>query len=135
MTQILGIGILPLACTLIYVIPRTSVLGAILLTGYLGGATAIQAHARNPVFETLFPVVFGVLTWGGLYLRFARLRGFIPLRSRQGRPRYIMINTFKLRVPDFAISIDSYGAGSKHRQPARNRGSRIARLDVSRRDY
>ena len=60
---IVGIGTIALACTLFYLIPRTSILGAILLTGYLGGATAIQLHVGNPLFETLFPVIFGVLVW------------------------------------------------------------------------
>ncbi len=82
--QVVGIGVLLLVCTAIYVIPRTSVLGAILLTGYLGGATAIQVRAANPVFETLFPVIFGVLVWAGLFLRDRRLRELVPVRrSRQ----------------------------------------------------
>jgi DoxX-like family len=81
-SQIVGIGILLLACTAVYVIPQTSVLGAILLTGYLGGATAIQLHAGNPAFETLFPVLFGVLTWAGPFLCDKRLRAVIPLRTR-----------------------------------------------------
>ncbi|MHB8753441.1 MAG: DoxX family protein [Candidatus Acidiferrales bacterium] len=74
------VGIILLACTAVYVIPRTSTLGAILLTGYLGGATVTNVRANDPVFETLFPVIFGVLVWGGLYLREERLRALIPLR-------------------------------------------------------
>lgn len=91
--QIVGIGAVLLVCTLIYVIPRTSVLGAVLLTGYLGGATAIQVRARNPLFETLFPVVFGVVVWAGIYLRDGRLRALIPLRNGlvRNRPREIEI--------------------------------------------
>ena len=81
--QIVGIGVLLLACTLVYVIPRSSILGAVLLTGYLGGATAIQVHARNPMFETLFPVIFGVLVWAGLFLRDERLRVLILVRRNQ----------------------------------------------------
>lgn len=77
--QIVAIGILVLACTLVYVIPRTTVLGAMLLTGYLGGATAIQFRVHNPPFETLFPVGFGVLAWAGLYLREPRLRSAVPI--------------------------------------------------------
>ena len=74
----LGLGILELTCTLIYLIPRTSVLGAILLTGYLGGA--MQTHVR--IGEAVFAhVIFGVLIWGGLFLRDPRLRALIPLRS------------------------------------------------------
>ena len=74
----LGIGILELACTLLYVIPRTSVLGAVLLTAYLGGATATHVRIGDPFFG---PVVLGVLVWGGLFLRDPRLRALIPLRS------------------------------------------------------
>lgn len=63
------IGLFALACTALYVIPRTSLLGAVLLTGYLGGAVAIQARAGSAAFPTIFPVVVGVLAWGGLALR------------------------------------------------------------------
>jgi DoxX-like protein len=72
------LGILLLVCVALYVIPRTSVLGAILLTGYLGGATATNVRVQNS--WTLFPVVIGVLVWAALYLRDGRLRQFIPLR-------------------------------------------------------
>ena len=61
-------------------IPRTSVLGAILLTGYLGGATATQVRVEDPWF--LFPVLLGVLLWGGLFLRNDTLRALLPLRNR-----------------------------------------------------
>ncbi len=75
-------AIIELACIVLYVIPRTSVLGAILLTGYLGGAVASHLRVGSPLFsEGLFPVYFGVLVWGGLYLRDAQLRALIPLRS------------------------------------------------------
>ncbi len=70
-----------LACTVIYVIPRTSILGAILLTGYLGGAVASQVRIGAPIFDTSFPFIFGVLIWGGLYLRDQRLRALIPLQG------------------------------------------------------
>jgi hypothetical protein len=73
-----GIGILELGCTVVYVIPRTSILGAILLTGYLGGATATHVRVGEPFFG---PVVLGVLVWVGLFLRDERLRALIPLRS------------------------------------------------------
>jgi hypothetical protein len=76
---LLAIGIVELTCTILYVIPRTSILGAILLTGYLGGATATQVRLEDPWF--FFPVVVGVLVWLGLYLRDPRLRELIPLRS------------------------------------------------------
>jgi hypothetical protein len=76
-----GLGILELACTAIYLIPQTSVLGAILLTGYLGGAVATHVRVSDPLGNTIAPVVFGALLWGGLYLRDRRVRNLIPLRS------------------------------------------------------
>ena len=79
-STILGMGIILLASTVLYVIPRTAVLGAILLTGYLGGAVATHVRVGEGLFPVLFPVFFGVLLWGGLYLRDARLRALIPLR-------------------------------------------------------
>jgi uncharacterized membrane protein (UPF0182 family) len=78
---IVAIGAVLLICTVIYAIPSTSILGAILLTGYLGGAVAIQARIGNPLFETLFPVIFGALVWTGIVLRDNRLRALIPLRK------------------------------------------------------
>jgi DoxX-like family len=76
-----GLGILGLVCTALYAYPRTSVLGAILLTGYLGGATATHVLAGGPVFPVVFAVGFGVLVWLGLFLRDERLRTLVPLRS------------------------------------------------------
>ena len=77
----LGLGIVELVCTALYVMPRTSVLGAILLTGYLGGAIAAQVRIDAPMFSTtLFPVYVAAAVWGGLYLRDERLRLLIPLR-------------------------------------------------------
>ncbi len=78
---ILGLGIVLIACTILYVIPRTSILGAILLTGYLGGAVATHVRVGDPWFPVFFPIIVGVLAWGGLYLRDDRLRALIPLRS------------------------------------------------------
>jgi hypothetical protein len=76
-----GIGIVELACVVVYVIPQTAVLGAILLTGYLGGAVA--THVRvNDLF--IGPVVFGVLVWLGLLLRERRLWPLLPLRRSDG---------------------------------------------------
>jgi hypothetical protein len=75
-----GVGVLLLACTLVYLIPRTAILGAILLTGFLGGAVAIQMRAGSPLFENLFPVIFALVMWGGVYLRECRLWGLIPVR-------------------------------------------------------
>jgi hypothetical protein len=77
----IGLGIAELVCTLLYVIPASSVLGAILLTGYLGGAVATHLRVGNPPFEAyIFPALVGALIWGGLYLRDARLRALVPLR-------------------------------------------------------
>jgi hypothetical protein len=76
-----SIGILLLVSTLIYAIPRTAVLGAVLLTGYLGGAVAIQMRAGSPTFETVFPVLFGIVIWAGVYLRNCKLRAVFPIRK------------------------------------------------------
>ena len=78
---ILGLGILLLICTVIYVIPRTSILGAILLTGYLGGALATQVRIGAELFPLVFPIIIGLLIWGGLYVRDDRLRTLLPLRA------------------------------------------------------
>jgi hypothetical protein len=73
------LGIICLVCTILYAIPRTSILGAILLTGYLGGAVASKVRIEDPLFSSvLFGVYFGVLIWGGLYLRDERLRALVP---------------------------------------------------------
>jgi hypothetical protein len=81
-SSILVTGIILLTCVILYVIPQTSVLGAILLTGYLGGAVATHVRIENPLFShILFPVYVGILIWGGLFLRDARLRALIPLRK------------------------------------------------------
>ena len=75
------LGIVLLACTVLYAIPRTAIFGAILLTGYLGGAVASKFRIDDPLFSSvLFGVYFGALAWGGLYLRDSRLRTLIPLR-------------------------------------------------------
>ncbi|HEV7367157.1 MAG TPA: DoxX family protein [Gemmatimonadales bacterium] len=77
-----GIGIIELVCLILYVIPRTSVLGAILLTGYLGGAVATHVRVGSPlVSHTLFPIYVGLLIWGALFLRDSELRRLIPLKS------------------------------------------------------
>jgi len=79
---IVPIGALLLICTVVYLIPRTSIFGAVLLTGYLGGAVASQVRVGNPLFsQALFPIYFGALIWVGLYLRDARLRVFNPFES------------------------------------------------------
>jgi hypothetical protein len=76
-----GIGILLLACTAIYATPKTAILGAILLTGYLGGAAATHVIARSGIFPIAFSIGFGVLVWAGLILREPRLVRWIFLRQ------------------------------------------------------
>lgn len=79
-TVVLPLGVLQLACLVLYLWPRTSVLGAILWTGYLGGAVATHVRLGNPLFtHVLFPVVVGALLWLGLWLRDARVRRLLPL--------------------------------------------------------
>jgi hypothetical protein len=82
-SEIVPIGITLLLCVVVYLIPRTSILGAILLTGYLGGATATMVRVQDPLF--LMPAGFGVLVWGGLYFRDEALRSLIPLRKPSPR--------------------------------------------------
>jgi len=79
--EVLAIGVALLFCTALYVIPPTAVLGAIVLTGYLGGAIASQLRISASPLSLSFPFLFCVLLWLGLYLRDSRLRGLIPLRS------------------------------------------------------
>jgi hypothetical protein len=75
---ILCIGMLEIGCTIIYLIPRTAILGAVLITAYLGGATATNVRVGDPSF--MAPVLDGVFIWAGLYLRDGRLSALIPLR-------------------------------------------------------
>lgn len=75
-----AIGVILLICTVLYAIPRTSVLGALILTGYLGGAVSIQWRAGSPLFETIFPILFAVLAWAGIFLRDDRLWSVLPIR-------------------------------------------------------
>ena len=74
-----AIGLAAFVAALLYVVPRTSVLGAILMTGYLGGAVFVHIRVDEPIW--FVPVIFGILTWGGLYLRNERLRTLIPLTN------------------------------------------------------
>jgi hypothetical protein len=76
---IVGIGIVEIFCAVVYLIPRSSILGAILVTGYLGGATATHVRIGDPFF---IPIVLGAAIWAGLFLRDDRLRALIPLRSQ-----------------------------------------------------
>jgi|SRR5690606_3377402 hypothetical protein len=79
-STVVGIGVTALICTILYAVPATSVLGAILLTGYFGGAIATHVRLGNPLFShILFPVYLGIMVWGGLYLRNQSLRLLIPL--------------------------------------------------------
>lgn len=73
----LGIGILELVCVAVYLLPRTAPLGAILLTGYLGGAVATHVRFGSPLFSVAFPILLGALLWGGLALRDHRLRALL----------------------------------------------------------
>jgi hypothetical protein len=83
-SAMLPIGVILLACTILYIIPRTAVFGAVLLTGYLGGAVATHLRVGNPVFtHMLFPVYVGFMLWLGLYLRDRRVRALLPLREGQ----------------------------------------------------
>src|SRR3954468_19559913 len=76
------LGIILMTCIIFYAIPRTSVLGAILLTGYLGGAVASNMRLELPLFShVLFPVYVGVLAWGGLFFREPKIRELIPLKN------------------------------------------------------
>ena len=76
---IVPVGLIELVCVVVYLVPQTSVLGAILMTGLLGGATITTLRVGDPTYP--MPVILGMLAWGGLYLRDVRLRGLIPLRK------------------------------------------------------
>ena len=78
---VMPIGVIELACTLIYLIPRTRVLGAILMTGLLGGATATNVRIGNP--SLIMTIILGVLVWAGLFFRDQRLRALLPFRSAE----------------------------------------------------
>lgn len=87
-SQVFGLGVLLLSCVAVYAIPRTSVLGAVLLTGYLGGAVAIHVRVGDPLFShVLFPVYVAVLLWGGLFLRDERVRALLSARRGEGASR------------------------------------------------
>lgn len=76
-STIVGIGVTLLVCTVLYLIPRTAVLGAILLTGYLGGAVASNVRAGTSLFNMIFPMLFGVLAWASLVLRDKRVESIL----------------------------------------------------------
>ena len=76
-----SLGIITIVCTLLYSVPPTAILGAILLTGYLGGAIASHLRIGSPLFtHTLFGLYLGLMVWGGLYLRDGNLRALLPFR-------------------------------------------------------
>ena len=78
--SVFGIGVVLLVCTALYIVPRTSILGAVLLTGYLGGAIATHVRVGNPLFShILFPTYVAALIWGSLYFRDARVRALVQL--------------------------------------------------------
>jgi len=77
----LVLGLLELACLLAYALPRTAPLGALLLTGYLGGAVATHVRAGSPAFSVIFPLLIGALVWGGLSLRDARIRALLSSQA------------------------------------------------------
>ncbi len=80
-SAIVPLGVVLTTCVILYLIPRTAVLGAILLTGYLGGAVATHVHIGDGLFPILFPAIFGAVLWFGLWLRDERLRSLTPLRK------------------------------------------------------
>jgi hypothetical protein len=81
-SSVLTIGVIELACLIVYLIPRTAVLGAVLFTGYLGGAIATHVRLDNPLFtHVLFPIYIAAFIWGGLYLRDRTLRAVLPFRK------------------------------------------------------
>jgi hypothetical protein len=79
-SAIVGTGIALLLSTLLYIVPRTSMLGAILVTGYMGGAVATNVRAQQPLFSIIFPAIFAAIAWAGLWLRDARLEQILPLK-------------------------------------------------------
>jgi len=79
---VIVIGVIELVCLVLYLVPRTSVLGALVLTGYLGGAIATHVRVGSPLpTHTLFPIYVALMVWGGLYLRESRLRELLPFRT------------------------------------------------------
>ncbi len=85
-STVFRIGAVQLVCLVLHLLPRTTVLGAVLLTGYLGGAVATHVRVENPLAShTLFPVYVGLMLWGGLYLREPRLHRLLPFRTASTR--------------------------------------------------
>ena len=81
---VVGIGVVLLVCLVVYLIPRTAIFGAILLTGHLGGAIATHMRVGSPLFShVLFPIYVALLVWGGVFLRCPRLRALIPVQRSE----------------------------------------------------
>ncbi len=81
---VVGIGVVLLLCLVVYLIPRTAIFGAILLTGYLGGPIATHVRVGSPLFShVLFPIYVALLVWGGVFLRCPRLRALIPVQRSE----------------------------------------------------
>jgi hypothetical protein len=100
LSSLSGVGVALLVCTLIYLIPRTSMVGAVLLTGYLGGAVASNVRAGSGWFETLFPVLFAALVWAGVGLRDRRLLDLVT--GKGSAPAAEIISTNEQRAPSGA---------------------------------
>ncbi len=96
-----ALAVLELGCTVLYVVPRTSVLGAVLLTGYLGGAISAHVRVGDPF---VVPLVLGLLVWGGLYLRDARLRALLRLRTPEPVPRAQIVAASRPRSPGIPLA-------------------------------
>src|SRR5262249_29132094 len=111
------IGIAELACLGAYLYPRTAVVGAVLLTGYLGGATATQVRVENPWF--IFPVVVGVLVWAGLFLRNGRLRPLFPLQSLKAAA-LLRIGALLCVVLLIIVAFVALRSGDRHSARLRN---------------
>lgn len=80
-TYVVALGLIELLCIAVYAFPRSALLGAILLTGWFGGAMATHVRAGSPTFSVIFPILIGLMVWGGLFLRDARLREMLPFRK------------------------------------------------------
>jgi glyoxylase-like metal-dependent hydrolase (beta-lactamase superfamily II) len=113
---VIYIGIVELVCLGMYLYPRTAVVGAILLTGYLGGATATQVRIENPWF--IFPVVVGVLVWAGLFLRNGRFRALFPLQSVKASP--LRIGALLCVLLLIVVAFVTLPSGERHTAKLRN---------------
>lgn len=128
---ILLLGIVLITCTVLYLIPRTSILGAILLTGYLGGAVATHVRVGEGLFPIGFPIIFGVLIWGGLWLRDDRLRALIPLRRPLPASVVGMMLILALSTGSAAAQqLNKSGRGNEKSEPAQGRYASVNGLKM-----